>query len=129
MSLNNCSFSGRFVADPYYSDTNGVEKTTFTLAVDRDRKNEDGTRDADFPDFIAWRGTAKFIHDHFSKGELVTLSNTRMRSRNYKNEKGETVHKCEFEVMAKSDIYFGSRRGENTKADDQNPFDESGWTE
>lgn len=129
MALNNCTFAGRFVADPYYTDTNGVEKVTFTLAVDRDRKNEDGSREADFPDFVAWRGTARFIHEHCNKGELVTLSNTRMQTRNYKNGKGETVHKCEFEVMAKSDIYFGSRRSESAKSDEQNPFDESDWTE
>ena len=68
MAMNNCSFTGRLTADPRmdYVGQDQVEKVTFSLAVDRDRRKEDGSRETDFLDFVAWRGTAKFISEHFS---------------------------------------------------------------
>ncbi len=112
MALNSCNFSGRLTADPKveFVGHDRIEKATFTLAVDRDRKKEDGSRETDFLDFIAWRGTAKFVADHFHKGDAMTVSNVREMVRDYVDKDGNKRRKHEHEVSSKSDIYFGSRR-------------------
>lgn len=112
MAMNNCNFTGRLTADPELKrvGNDGIEKVTFTLAVDRDRKREDGSRETDFLDFVAWRGTAKFISEHFRKGDAMTVTNVREAVREYTDKDGIKRRKHEHEVSSKSDIYFGSRR-------------------
>lgn len=112
MAMNNCNFMGRLTADPElrHVGDGGYEKVTFTLAVDRDRKREDGSRDTDFLDFVAWRGTAKFISEHFHRGDAMTVTNVREFVREYTDKDGVKRRKHEHEISSKSDIYFGSRR-------------------
>ena len=108
MALSSYVCVGRFTADPELRVV-GEEQheiVTFTLAVDRDMKNEDGSRTADFLDFVAWRGTAKFICRNFRKGSCVTVSNSRPTTRNYTTKDGQKKHVVEFAISAKSDIYF-----------------------
>lgn len=112
MSLNCCTFTGRLTADPKlnYVGKDQVAKVTFTLAVDRDRRKEDGSRNTDFLDFIAWRGTAKFISDHCRKGELLTVANVRESVREYVDKDGNKRRKHEHEITPDCKIYFGSKR-------------------
>ena len=59
--LNKIFIMGRLTRDPELRRTqNGTAVTSFTLAVDRDFKNADGTKDTDFIDVVAWRTTAEF---------------------------------------------------------------------
>lgn len=112
MSQNDFSCTGRFTADPElrYVGDERHEMVAFTLAVDRDEKNEDGSRTADFPDFVAWRDAAKFICRNFHKGDQITVVNARVKTRNFTVNDGSTRHKVEFEVPSARNIYFGSRR-------------------
>ena len=49
--LNKIFIMGRLTRDPELRRTqNGTAVTSFTLAVDRDFKNADGTKDTDFID-------------------------------------------------------------------------------
>ena len=123
MALSSYDCTGRFVADPEYKFVGQEqhELCTFTLAVDRDKKNEDGSRDADFWDFVAWRSAAKCLRN-CRKGDLITLSHTRPVSHNYTDKDGNKRRKVEFEVSAsKSDIYFGSRRRDRADGTTQQP--------
>jgi len=112
MAMNSCDFMGRLTADPELKlvGEDQVEKVTFTLAVDRDRKREDGSRDTDFLDFVSWRGTAKFIADHFHKGDTMIVTHSREVVREYTDKDGTKRRKHEHEISSKTDIYFGSRR-------------------
>lgn len=123
MAMNNCSFTGRLTADPRmdYVGQDQVEKVTFSLAVDRDRRKEDGSRETDFLDFVAWRGTAKFISEHFSKGDAMTVTNVRETVREYVDRDGVKHRKHEHEISPKSDIYFGSRRRDRAEGTSQRP--------
>ena len=57
--LNKIFIMGRLTRDPEWRRTqNGTAVASFALAVDRDFKNADGTKDTDFIDIVAWRGTA-----------------------------------------------------------------------
>ena len=60
--LNKVILMGRLVRDPErrYTQTN-VAVTSFTLAVDRDRKGANGERQTDFMDCIAWGKQAEFV--------------------------------------------------------------------
>ena len=119
MALNSCDFQGRLTADPKLElvGNNKVERVTFSLAVDRDRKKEDGSRETDFLDFIAWRGTAKFISGHFHKGDGMLVSNSQAEVREYKDKNGAIKRKTEYVIGELSRVYFaGPRRNrpENT---------------
>ncbi|MTV35584.1 single-stranded DNA-binding protein, partial [Streptococcus pneumoniae] len=57
--INNVTLVGRLVAPPDLRKTpNNVSSLQGTLAVNRNFKNENGEREADFINFKAWRGTA-----------------------------------------------------------------------
>ena len=57
--LNKIVLMGRLTRDPELRKTgSGTAVTSFTLAVDRDFKTQDGEKETDFIDIMAWRGTA-----------------------------------------------------------------------
>lgn len=64
--LNKIIIMGRLVRDPELRRTqSGTAVTSFRLAVDRDYKAEDGSKQADFFDVVAWRSTAEFVSKYF----------------------------------------------------------------
>ena len=73
MSLNHIVIMGRLVRDPELRRTqNGTAVTTFTLAVDRDFKSKTtGEKETDFIDVVAWRATAEFVCNYFTKGRMA----------------------------------------------------------
>ena len=70
--LNHIVLQGRFTRDPELRRTqSGTAVCSFSLAVERDIKNQDGTRGVDFIDHVAWRGTAEMICKYFRKGSMA----------------------------------------------------------
>ena len=60
--LNHIVVMGRLTKDPELRRTqNGTAVASFSLACDRDYKQEGGERETDFIDAVAWRGTAEFV--------------------------------------------------------------------
>ena len=93
--MNVCVFTGRFTRDPELRHTgSGVACTTFTLAVDRDYKSEDG-RKADFADFVAWRGLAEFVSKYFHKGQMAAVV-SKYQLGDWIDKDGNTHKKIEF---------------------------------
>ena len=73
--LNKVILMGRLVAAPEIHQTNsGVMLARFRIAVDRDFKDKNGNRQADFISCTAWRGTAEFLQKYFFKGSLIALT-------------------------------------------------------
>ena len=66
--LNHITIMGRLTRDPELRRTgSGVAVASFTLAVDRDfGKNENGERETDFIDCVAWRQTGEFVSKYFT---------------------------------------------------------------
>ena len=60
--LNHITIMGRLTRDPELRRTgSGVAVASFTVAVDRDfGKNENGEKETDFIDCVAWRQTGEF---------------------------------------------------------------------
>lgn len=127
MSLNKTIIMGRLVRDPELRATqNGVSVCTFTLAVDRDVKNSDGTRSADFIDCVAWRGTAEFIAENFYKGKAACVDG-RLQMRKYETADGDK--RTAWEVLVSS-IYFADSREKPADTDRASPPRiEPGFTE
>ena len=73
--LNRIFLMGRLTRDPELRRTqSGTAVASFTLAVDRDFTNQDGSRDADFIDCVAWKGTGEFVSKYFVKGRMAVVS-------------------------------------------------------
>ncbi len=82
MGLNKWIGMGRLTADPELRTTpNGTSAATFTIAVDRNYKGQDGKAPTDFINCFAWRQTAEFIKRYFSKGSMIcVVGNIQTRS-------------------------------------------------
>ena len=121
MSLNRSVIMGRFTKDPEIKKTpNGVSVTSFTLAVERDYKDQDGAKGVDFIDCVAWRNTAEFICKYFGKGRTAIVEG-RIQIRSWSDQDGNKHRNAEILV---DNIYFGdSKRNEPKRIDRGNPDD------
>ena len=123
--LNKQITAGRLTATPElrYSKSN-KPVCSFTVASDDDRKNEDGTRDTDFVDCVAWNGQAEFITRYLTKGRLVIVEG-RPKTRIYK-DKNDVTHKVAELVVDK--IYpADSKRDTNQTSEAPNFSTPSGF--
>lgn len=112
--LNKIFIMGRLTRDPELRRTqNGTAVTSFTLAVDRDFKNADGTKDTDFIDVVAWRTTAEFVSKYFSKGRMAVVEG-RLQLRDWTDNDGNKRKTAE--VVADR-MYFGDSKQEGKQED------------
>ena len=113
--LNHIVLQGRLGSDPELRTTpNGVEVCTVNIAVDRDRKDQNGERQADWVTIQAWRGTAKFLSQYFQKGRMI-LVDGRLQMRNWTDKEGNK--RTASEVVA-DNIYFSDKRNDEEKIHD-----------
>lgn len=113
--LNVVTIMGRFTRDPELRKTgSGKSVASFSLAVERDRKNESGDRDVDFIDCVAWGQTGDFVAKYFQKGSMAVVSG-RLQIRGRSDNDGNKRRAAE--IVANS-VYFGSsKNGEQKPAD------------
>ncbi len=105
--LNHITIMGRLTRDPELRRTgNGIAVASFTLAVDRDYKPEDGDRETDFIDCIAWRQIGEFVSKYFMKGSMAVVSG-RLQVRGWTDKDGNKRRTTE--VVAEN-IYFGESK-------------------
>ena len=73
--LNHIVVMGRLTHDPELRKTaSGVSVASFSVAVDRDFSQQDGKKETDFLDVVAWRNTAEFAAKYFTKGRMAVVS-------------------------------------------------------
>lgn len=96
--LNRVVLTGRLTKDPEIRYTNsGTAVATFTLAVDRQFKNQNNEREADFIQCVVWRKNAENFANFTHKGSLVGVDG-RVSTRNYENNQGQRVYVTEVTV-------------------------------
>lgn len=101
--LNKISLQGRFTRDPELRRTqSGTAVCSFTLAVDRDVKSQDGTRGTDFIDCVAWRAGAEFVSKYFRKGNMAVVVG-RLELRDWTDNDGKKRRSAQ---VATESIYF-----------------------
>lgn len=76
-----------------YTPSN-VAVATFTLAVNRTFKNENGDREADFINCVMWRQQAEHLANWAKKGALIGVTG-RIQTRSYDNQQGQRVYVTE----------------------------------
>ena len=114
--LNHIVLMGRLCADPELRRTNsGTPVTSFTLAVDRDFKSQNGEKEADFVPVIAWRNTAEFVSKYFTKGRMAVVDG-RLQMRNWQDNNGNK--RTTAEVVA-DNVYFGDTKREDSSTSEQ----------
>lgn len=93
--INNTVLVGRLTKDVElrYTQSN-VAVATFTLAVNRTFKNENGEREADFINCVMWRQQAENLANWAKKGALIGITG-RIQTRSYDNQQGQRVYVTE----------------------------------
>ena len=105
--INNVVLVGRMTRDAElrYTPQNQAV-ATFTLAVNRNFKNQAGEREADFINVVIWRQQAENLANWAKKGALIGITG-RIQTRNYENQQGQRVYVTE--VVADSFQLLESR--------------------
>lgn len=104
--LNHITIMGRICNEIELRRTgSGAAVTSFTLAVDRDFKNN-GEKETDFIECVAWKNTAEFVDKFFSKGKMAVVSG-RLQIRSWTDKDGNKRKTAE--VVA-DNVYFGEAK-------------------
>lgn len=86
--INRIVLTGRLVADPELRYTaSGIAVASFRIAVDRTFKNQQGERETDFINVVAWRQRAEFAANYLTKGRLIAVDG-RLQIRQYQAQDG-----------------------------------------
>ena len=86
--LNKIILIGRLTRQPELRYTqNGMAVTTFTLAVDRDYRNQQGEKETDFIRIVVWNKLAEVVANNLDKGRLVAVEG-RLQVRSYNGQQG-----------------------------------------
>lgn len=118
--LNRIVLIGRLTRDPELRYTpQGVPVASFSLAVDRSFTNQQGQREADFIDCVAWRKLGETVGNHLTKGRLVAVEG-RLQIRSYEAQDGSKRRAAE--VVCDS-VRFLDRPREGQS---ESPFTEGG---
>ena len=112
MALNKIFIMGRLTRDPELRRTqSGKAVTSFSLAVDRDFKGQNGEKETDFIEVVAWKNTAEFVAKHFTKGRMAVVEG-RLQIRDWTDKEGKK--RTIAEVVA-DNVYFGDSKKEDSK--------------
>ena len=105
--INNVVLVGRMTrdADLRYTPSNQAV-ATFTLAVNRNFKNQAGERETDFINCVIWRQQAENLANWVKKGALIGVTG-RIQTRSYDNQQGQRIYVTE--VIAESFQLLESR--------------------
>ena len=121
--MNKAILVGNLTRDPEQRTTSsGIAVTSFTVAVNRRYKTQDGQQQTDFINCVAWRGTAEFVAKYFSKGSRIGVVGT-IQTRTYDDQNGNKRYVTE--VVA-DEVEFAGDKAQNQ--DMQKPTEQESRT-
>ncbi len=87
--MNSVAIVGRLTRDSElrYIPGTGTAALNFTVAVDRDYKKKDGTKETDFINMQMMGTRAEKLAEYLTKGILIAISGS-LRVNNYKDQEG-----------------------------------------
>ena len=110
--MNKIILIGRLTKDPELRYTqSGTAVASFTLAVDRRFSNQNGERETDFINCVAWNKSAEFVANYFHKGKQMALEG-RLQVRSYDGNDGQ--RRWVTEVVAEQVEFVGSKNDNNS---------------
>lgn len=114
--LNHIVIMGRLARDPELRRTgSGVAVASFTVGVERDYA-QDGKKEVDWIDCVAWRQSGEFVSRYFRKGNMIAVSG-RLQIRGWTDKDGNKRKTAE--VVA-NNCYFGSSKKDSDSASNNN---------
>lgn len=117
--INRVVLVGRLTKDPELKYTqSGIAVTRFTLAVNRTFTNQQGQREADFVNCVAWRKQAENIANFLKKGSLAGVDG-RIQTSNFDGKDGKRVFLTE--VVAEQVQFLEPKREGNNAGQSQSP--------
>lgn len=113
--MNNVILVGRLASDPTlaYTTTNQTAKCTFSLAVDRPRRNGED-KQADFPRIVVWGKQAENCDRYLGKGRQVAVRGS-VRTGSYKDHEGRTIYTTDIWAENVEFLGGGGEYGEKAK--------------
>lgn len=110
--LNHITIMGRLTRDPELRRTGqGTAVTSFTVAVDRDFGGQDGQKETDFIDCVAWRQTGEFVAKYFTRGRMIVVDG-RLQIRSWTDKDN---HKRKTAEVVADNVYFGDSKPEGNQ--------------
>ncbi|HEP1510574.1 TPA: single-stranded DNA-binding protein [Streptococcus pyogenes] len=128
--INNVVLVGRMTKDAELRYTaSQVAVATFTLAVNRRFKEQNGEREADFINCVIWRQSAENLANWAKKGALIGVTG-RIQTRNYENQQGQRVYVTEvvaesFQMLESRNSQQQSGQGNSSQNDNSQSFGNS----
>lgn len=124
--LNSIVLVGRLTKDPELRYTpNNQAVATFSLAVNRNFKSQNGEREADFINCVIWRQQAENLANWAKKGALIGIIG-RIQTRNYENQQGQRVYVTEVVADSFQLLESQKERGNQSQGDSQPDFGRNG---
>lgn len=116
--INRVVLVGRLTKDPELKYTpNGIASCRFTVAVNRTFQNQQGEREADFINCVAWRKQAENLANFQKKGNLIGLEG-RIQTGSYEGQDGKRVFTTD--VVADSIQFLEPRNSTGGSQDTSN---------
>ncbi len=107
--MNKAIIIGRLTRDPEMRTTgSGINSTSFTVAVSRNYANQNGERETDFINCVAWRKQAENISKYCTKGTQVAVEG-RIQTRSYDAQDGTKRYVTE--IIADNVTFLGRSNG------------------
>jgi len=108
--LNRIILMGRLTADPELRTTpSGVSVASFSIAVERNYQ-QNGERQTDFINCVAWRQTGEFISRFFQKGRMIAVEGS-LQTRRYEDKTG--AKRTAYDVVVDQAYFADSRPAQN----------------
>lgn len=119
--INNVVLIGRLTRDVELHRTSQDQVVgQFTLAVNRNYKNQDGGYDADFINCVIWRKLAENFANWIKKGNLVAITG-HIQTRNYENQQGQRVYVTEVVIDSFRSLEKRDNSANRNSMDEQMP--------
>jgi single-strand DNA-binding protein len=105
--LNTITINGRICNELELKTTaNGTEVLNFTIACERDYKDQNGEKAVDFIDCIAFKHIAAFVSKYFAKGRMAIV-NGKLQTRTWEDKNGSK--RKSVEIVAEN-VYFADSK-------------------
>ena len=113
--MNKVILIGRITKDPELRKTpTDVSVVQFTIAVNRTFQQQNGERQADFINCIAWRNQAENLAKYIKKGGQIAVEGS-IQTRSYDDQNG--VRRFVTEVVCSQITFLESRRQDSGYGD------------
>lgn len=125
--MNRVVLIGNLTRDPETATTSGgVQKCSFTIAVQRRFANAQGVREADFIPVVTWRQLAELCSRYLSKGRKVGVEGS-IQTRSYDAQDGTKRYVTE--VIADGVEFLGSKDEARESSAPAQPQNNAGYTD